>query len=251
MIIIDAGNTNTVIAIYINNEVKYIKRIESKDLKKFEYEINNYFKIKKKYLKNKFFFCILSSVVPKLNIIVKKTCLKNNFIFFNLTAKNIPFNIKFKYDKKLIGADRLANTVALVENKMSNCLVVDFGTATTFDLIKNNTYHGGLIFPGIIVSHNSLIKNAALLKKTKIIKLNKLVYNNTKNSIQSGFYWGYLSAINGIIIKLSKEYKFKPKIILTGGLAHIFKSKIIYDPKIKENLTLEGLGIIGKKINEK
>ena len=121
MIIIDAGNTNTVLAIYINNKVKNIKRIDSKDLKKFEYEINNYFKIKKKYLKNKFFFCILSSVVPKLNIIVKKTSLKNNFIFFNLTAKNIPFNIKFKYDKKLIGADRLANTVALVENKMSNC----------------------------------------------------------------------------------------------------------------------------------
>ena len=251
MIIIDVGNTNTVLAIYINNKVKNIKRIDSKDLKKFEYEINNYFKIKKKYLKNYFFFCILSSVVPKLSIIVKKTSLKNNFIFFNLTAKNIPFNIKFNYDKKSIGADRLANTVALVENKISNCLVIDFGTATTFDLIKNNTYHGGLIFPGIIVSHNSLIKNAALLKKTKIIKLNKLIYNNTKNSIQSGFYWGYLSAINGIIIKLSKEYKFKPKIILTGGLAHIFKSKIIYDPKIKENLTLEGLGIIGKKINEK
>ena len=75
--------------------------------------------------------------------------------------------------------------------------------------------------------------------------------NNTKNSIQSGFYWGYLSAINGIIIKLSKEYKFKPKIILTGGLAHIFKSKIINNPIIKENLTLEGLGIIGKKFNEK
>ena len=81
MIIIDVGNTNTVLAIYINNKVKNIKRIDSKNLKKFEYEINNYFKIKKKYLKNNFFFCILSSVVPKLNIIVKKTCLKNNFIF--------------------------------------------------------------------------------------------------------------------------------------------------------------------------
>ena len=84
-----------------------------------------------------------------------------------------------------------------------------------------------------------------MLKNTEIIKTNKVVANNTKKSIQSGFYWGYLLAINGLIKKISIEHKFKPKIILTGGLANIFKNDIKPKPIIKPNLTLEGLQIIG------
>ena len=81
--------------------------------------------------------------------------------------------------------------------------------------------------------------------------MKNVVSNNSVESIQSGFYWGYVSVVNGLLKKIIKEKKFNPKIILTGGLANIFKSQIICNPKVNENLTLEGLRIIGKKINAK
>ena len=104
---------------------------------------------------------------------------------------------------------------------------------------------GGLIFPGIELSKNTLIKKTSLLKNTQIIKTQMVVAKNTKDSIQSGFYWGYISVINGIIKKIIDEKKFKPKIILTGGLAKIYKNDIKPRPIVNSNLTLEGLQVIG------
>jgi len=104
---------------------------------------------------------------------------------------------------------------------------------------------GGLIFPGIELSKNTLIKKTSLLKNAQIIKTHKVVAKNTKHSIQSGFYWGYISVINGIIKKIIDEKKFKPKIILTGGLAKIFKNDIKPKPIVNSKLTLEGLQVIG------
>ena len=91
----------------------------------------------------------------------------------------------------------------------------------------------------------SLIKNTSLLKNTEIAKTRNVIGKSTKSSIQSGFYWGYVSAINGIIKKITTEKKFKPRIILTGGLAKIFKNDIKPKPIINSNLTLEGLQVIG------
>ncbi len=249
MIVIDIGNTNTVLGIYKDNKIINKKRIETKNLVSLKLNIEKYFnKNSKKITESK--ICILASVVPKFNLFIKKIILKKNYKFFNLDASNIPFKIKIKYDLDKIGADRIANTIAAINNKYKNCIIVDFGTATTFDVIKNNCYEGGIIFPGIKISLDSLVKNAALLKNTKIFKIKTIVSNSTIESIQSGFYWGYISLINGIIKKIIKEKKFKPRIILTGGFSKIFKDQVILNPIINENLTLEGLAIIGKKINE-
>ena len=146
----------------------------------------------------------------------------------------------------------------LIKKKLNNCLN-QIGSAIlcvgetlnekeenkTFEVIKNNIFLGGIIFPGINLSKETLVKEASLLQNTEIAKTNKIVANNTQKSIQSGFYWGYLLAINGLIKNISIENKFKPKIILTGGLANIFKNDIKPKPIIKPNLTLEGLQIIG------
>ena len=146
---------------------------------------------------------------------------------------------------KELGADRIANSVAVINSKIQNSIVIDFGTATTFEVLKNGRFLGGLIFPGIELSKNSLIKKTSLLKNTQIIKTQRVVAKNTKDSIQSGFYWGYISVINGIIKKIIDEKKFKPKIILTGGLAKIYKNDIKPRPIVNSNLTLEGLQVIG------
>ncbi len=93
-----------------------------------------------------------------------------------------------------------------------------------------------------------MIKNAELIKNTSIARSNQIVNNNTSASIKSGFYFGYLHAINGILRQVIKEKKFKPKIYITGGLGKIFKDKIILKPIYIENLTLDGIREIGIKI---
>ena len=132
-----------------------------------------------------------------------------------------------------------------LSKNISNSIVVDFGTATTFEVIKHSIFSGGLIFPGVNLSKDSLINNTALLKNTEVVKTKNIVAKNTKDAIRSGFYWGYVFAINGIIKKIINEKKFKPQIILTGGLANIFKNDIRPKSIVKPNLTLEGLQVIG------
>ena len=157
-------------------------------------------------------------------------------------------DIRINYKLNQIGSDRIANFVSVYDKKIANCIIVDFGTATTFDVIKNNQYFGGLIFPGINLSMNSLINSTELLKRSNISKVKKIIARDTVSSIKSGFYFGYLHAINGILKQIINENKFKPKIYITGGLGKIFKEKIDYNPIYKEHLTLEGIRIIGNSI---
>ena len=253
MILIDIGNTNIVFAVSANNLIKKIIRINTKQNKiKLKTLINsiivNYSSIKR--LDNEK-IAIISSVVPSLNYLIINILKKNLIKGLIITSKDILPFLKINYNLKEIGADRLANSTAIIINKISNSIVIDFGTATTFEVIKNNIFLGGIIFPGINLSKNTLINEASLLKNTTVMKTKRVVANNTKKSIQSGFYWGYLLAINGLIKKISKENKFKPKIILTGGLANKFKDDIKPKPIIRPNLTLEGLKIIGSIYNAK
>ena len=247
MILIDIGNTNIVFAVSSNKILKKIIRIESNQSNnKLNIVIKKIIKnlIKVKLLDNSK-IAIISSVVPSLNKLIVKILKINKINDFFLKSRNLfPF-LKIDYDLNEIGADRLANSVAIINKKIKYSIVIDFGTATTFEVISNSIFSGGIIFPGINLSKNSLINNTSLLKNTDIAKTKKIVAKNTKGAIRSGFYWGYVFAINGIIDKIIKEKKFKPKIILTGGLANIFKNDIRPRPAIKPNLTLEGLQIIG------
>ena len=250
MIVIDVGNTNIVFGYYYKNKIFKIKRINTeKKLLKNKQNINNFFKTNKKLLNNlEIKSCILSSVVPSINIVFRKYFTKNNFKYYVINAKKIPFNGIINYNLNQIGSDRIANYAFAYNKKIKNCIIIDFGTATTFDVIKNNKYSGGLIFPGINLSMDTLIKNAELLNKSRVSKSERIVNNNTSASIQSGFYFGYLHAINGMLKQIIKENKFKPKIYLTGGLGKVFKDKIYFNPIYIENLTLDGIREIGKKI---
>ncbi len=250
MIVIDIGNTNVVIGFYFNNKLKKVFRINTeKNKKKFKSQFKNFYILHKKmfYLESK--ICILSSVVPSLNSIIKNFFTFKKFDFYLINPKKIPIRKNINYKLNEIGSDRVANFVAVQNKKITNSIIIDFGTATTFDVIKNNEYFGGLIFPGIILSMNSLIKNTELLKKSKISKVKKIVANDTIGSIKSGFYFGYLHAINGILKQIIQEQKFKPKILITGGLGKIFKDKIDFNPIYNENLTLEGIRVIGKNLS--
>ena len=243
MILIDIGNTNIVFAVSNNNKIKKISRIDTN--KETNIFIKNVNRIIKNFLKNSKKFAVISSVVPHINTHIIKILNSYKIKTCVLKPKDVLSYLKIDYNLNEIGADRIANSVAVINSKIKNSIVIDFGTATTFEVLKNGRFLGGLIFPGIELSKNSLIKKTSLLKNTQIIKTQMVVAKNTKDSIQSGFYWGYISVINGIIKKIIDEKKFKPKIILTGGLAKIFKNDIKPKPIVNSNLTLEGLQVIG------
>ena len=245
MIIVgDIGNTEVKICFFYNGlKKKYLFKTDSLNKKIIRNKFN--FLRKKIYLKN----AIISSVVPKTFTQIKK-------IFYNLykvncvelKKLNLTRLINIKVNKKEIGSDRLANAISVM-SKNSNFIVVDFGTATTFDVIKKNDYLGGVIAPGVTLSLDNLIKKASLIPKIELHKSKSIIGKNTEQAVLSGFFWGYNGLINGIISKIKKKTNQKYKIIFTGGLAHLFNKDIKDKVTIDKNLTINGLIKVSKHFN--
>ena len=245
MIIVgDIGNTEVKICFFYNGlKKKYLFKTDSLNKKIIRNKFN--FLRKKIYLKN----AIISSVVPKTFSQIKK-------IFFNLykvncvelKKLNLSRLINIQVNKKEIGSDRLANAISVMSKK-KNFIVVDFGTATTFDVIKKNNYLGGVIAPGVNLSLDNLIKKASLIPNIKLNKSKSIIGKNTKQAVLSGFFWGYNGLINGIISKIKKKTNQKYKIVFTGGLAHLFNKDIKDKVTIDKNLTINGLIKVSKHFN--
>jgi len=153
---------------------------------------------------------------------------------------NLKKIIKIKVNSKEIGSDRLSNAISVLDNK-NNFIVVDFGTATTFDIVIKNNYLGGVIAPGVSLSLNTLISKASLIPKLNLKIVNNVIGKNTKSAVRSGFYWGYTGLINNIINKIIKQTNKNYKIVLTGGFSHLFKRTIPANIMIDRDLTINGL----------
>ena len=240
----DIGNTSTKLSLVDLNNYKIKKSIY----------FNSKLILSKSFLKRKFKKIIninttykkalFSSVVPKYQL--KLGNFLKKFYIIQLTEikekkinKIVKINIK---NKNQIGSDRIANAVGVYKRFKSNCIVLDFGTATTFDVVtKNGTYNGGIIAPGIKLSLNSLVNTADQIPSFLIKKRKKIIGKNTLEALHSGFYWGYSGLINNIILKIEKETKKKYKIIFTGGYANLFKTSIIRPFKIDKNITIKGI----------
>ena len=245
MIIVgDIGNTEVKICFFYNGlKKKYLFKTDSLNKKIIRNKFN--FLRKKIYLKN----AIISSVVPKTFSQIKK-------IFYNLykvncvelKKLNLTRLINIKVNKKEIGSDRLANAISVMSKK-KNFIVVDFGTATTFDVIKKNNYLGGVIAPGVTLSLDNLIKKASLIPNIELHKSKSIIGKNTEQAVLSGFFWGYNGLINGIISKIKKKTNQKYKIVFTGGLAHLFNKDIKDKVTIDKNLTINGLIKVSKHFN--
>ncbi len=242
----DIGNTETKICLLDLNS-----KIRNKSYIKSNLVTKKYLSKKLKYLKKyKFSKILFSSVVPSKfkitkNFIEKKTGKK----CYEIKQINLKKFLNIKVDKKQVGSDRLANAIAVINNK-SNFIILDFGTATTFDVVVKNNYLGGVISPGVTLSLNSLISKASLLPSVNLSKISKVIGKNTKSAIRSGFYWGYLGLINNIIDLIFKHTNKKYNVILTGGLSHLFKNSINVKSKVDKNLTINGLLKIAKKLNK-
>jgi len=235
----DIGNTETKICL-INSNSKIIKKIvfSSKNLNNFK--LKNKFKILK--LKNfNITKCLFCSVVPQTFQLIKKYIRQFYKIdCFELKDLNIKKLLKIKVNKKQIGSDRLANAIAAI-NKKDNFIILDLGTATTFDVLIKNVYHGGVIAPGLKLSLNMLISNASLIPQLNLKKINKVIGLNTVNAVRSGFYWGYLGLIDNIVNLIKKETRKSFKIIITGGFSHLFVKSLNKKVIIDKDITINGL----------
>jgi len=195
---------------------------------------------------------IISSVVPKATPVIKKMVVQKYKIRPFVLGENIKAPIKNLYrNPKQVGQDRLVNAVAAKDLYGCPAVIIDFGTAITFDVIsKRGEYGGGVIFPGIETSLNALSQKAALLPKIKVAPPKRLIGRDTVDSMRSGVFYGIGALCDGIIAKLKAKYGNtmpgqKPmRIIATGGHAALITkySKLIR--KVNPNLTLEGLRLI-------
>ena len=157
--------------------------------------------------------------------------------------KIIKINIR---NIKQLGSDRIVNSVEA--KRFKNCLIIDFGTATTFDIVRNGAYEGGVIAPGINLSINNLNKHTALLPRIYLKSKSKPFGKNTNDAINSGFIWGYQGLINNILKKIITSTKTNYKIILTGGYAKLFKNYINNKTVIDNNVTIKGVMKVYKEL---
>ena len=235
----DIGNTETKICLF-NSKKKLLKKriLNTLNIKKFN--LNKNLKFINPYNK-KIKKIIFSSVVPKafkdIKISIKR---RFGLEVQELKQYNLKRILKIDVNKKQVGSDRLANAISVINNK-DNFIILDFGTATTFDVVLKNRYKGGIIAPGVSLSLKTLVEKAKLIPNTKLTKINNIIGKNTQNAVRSGFYWGYQGLIENIINIIEKKTKKKFKIIFTGGLSHLYKNTINKKIRVDKDLTIKGL----------
>ena len=199
--------------------------------------------INKKIKKNFYKGALCSSVVPNAFNKLKKMLKSKNVHLNEIKQRNLDLLIKIKINKpKQVGSDRVVNAIAAFKIYKRNSIIIDFGTATTFDVMVKNTYIGGMITPGINLSLKVLKEATAKLPLIKLKKTNKYIGKDTVSAMNNGMYWGYIGLIKELVKKIIKETKKKYLVIFTGGLANIFFSSFPFKDKvIDQQITLKGI----------
>ena len=242
----DIGNTETKFYL-VSKKNKILKKIILLSESVNDKQLSNLCK-KNRIQLNKIEKVLFCSVVPKtFNIIKKFLSKKINSKCYEVKNLNLKSLIKIKVDYKQVGSDRITNSISLMNNK-NNYIILDLGTATTFDVIIKNTYFGGIIAPGVRLSLNTLSDKATLIPKIDLKKINKVIGNNTITAVRSGFFWGYAGLIDNIINLIKKETRKSFKVIITGGFSNLFKNSIKTKVSQNQNITIKGLIKISKLI---
>ena len=242
----DIGNTDTKIFL-ISISCKIISKFTLSTKNINQVKLDRLFvnpKIDYKKLE-KILFC---SVVPKsFNMIKKSLSKKTKLKCHEVKDLNLKSLIKIKANYNQVGSDRLTNAISLMNNK-NNFIILDFGTATTFDVLIKNTYLGGIIAPGVRLSLSTLSDKATLIPKIDLKKIKNVIGNNTISAVRSGFFWGYSGLIDNIINLINKETRKSFKIIVTGGFSNLFKNSIKTKVNHNKDITINGLIKISKLI---
>ena len=242
----DIGNSEIKLFL-VNKKEKILKRINLPTNYINDRNLDKKIKFLTKNINDieKILFC---SVVPKIFSLIKKYFSKRSKVrCYEIKDLNLKSLIKIRVNFNEVGSDRLANAISL-QNNRENFIILDFGTATTFDVVIRKDYRGGIIAPGIKISLDTLSDNASLIPRINLKKINNIIANNTKSAVQSGFFWGYIGLIHNIIHLIKKETKNSFKLVITGGYSDLFrkslKNKVIHN----RDITIKGLIKIARLI---
>jgi type III pantothenate kinase len=248
LLVIDVGNTNTVLGVFQGKELRAQWRLttnRAQTADEYGILIRNLFNLDG-LQPSQISGVMIASVVPPLNSVLEEMAER----YFHLPAvflgPGIRTGMAIHYENpQEVGADRIANSVAAFEKYGGPCVVVDFGTAITFDAVsEKGEYLGGVIAPGIGISAEALVDRAARLQRVDIREPQRVIGTNTVASMQSGLFYGAVGLMDGILDRLMIELGAKTKVIATGGQAPLVAGASKYRPPVDSALTLEGLRII-------
>jgi type III pantothenate kinase len=245
LLAIDVGNTNTVFALYREQNALgqwRISTIRERTADEYAAALTQLMTLKG-YSHRDVAAAVISSVVPQALTPLKSMCRE----FFNCAARvvgeDLGVTIPVVTDNpREVGADRLVNAVAAHTRYRGPLIVVDFGTATTFDVIDDEgRYCGGVIATGINLSLEALHRAAAKLPRVAVERPERVIGTSTVSAMQSGVFWGYVSMIEGIVARIKSEFGAEMKVIATGGLAGLFAGATDAIEHVDRDLTMAGL----------
>ena len=251
LLVIDVGNTNTVLGLFDKDQLLHDWRIRTEidhTIDEYGVLIYNLYqstRMRAKEIKS-VRAIIISCVVPPMLNILEPLCVKYFNIIPMIVGPGIKTGMPIFYDNpKEVGADRIVNAVAAYDKYRQESIIVDFGTATTFDYVSpRGEYMGGCISPGIVISSEALFERASKLPRVEFGKPKTIITKDTVSAIQAGIMFGYAGLVDGIVNRMKAEVKTNPLVIGTGGLARVVAQEARTIDKIEEMLTLDGLRII-------
>ncbi len=252
LLVIDVGNTNIVLGVYDKKNLVKDWRIRTeRKMTEDEFHIIVYNLFERNQIcPEKIDRTIISCVVPPIVNILDAFCRKYlHHVPVWIDPKSYTGMPILYTNPGEVGADRIVNAVAAYRKYRSSLIIIDFGTATTFDIIsEKGEYLGGAISPGIMISAEALFKNASKLPRVEIfIPPDKVIGKDTSNSIKSGIIYGYAGLVDGMVARLKEEMGTDPRIIATGGLSVLMSNVAKTIDTVDPNLTLEGLLIISEE----
>ncbi|MCG7337449.1 type III pantothenate kinase [Sporosarcina sp. ACRSM] len=248
ILVLDTGNTNIVLGVYEQGQLKHHWRMET-----YRHKTEDEYAMQVKALFSHVDLSfadikgiIISSVVPPVMFPLEQMCKKYFHQKPLIVGPGIKTGLNIKYENpREVGADRIVNAVAAIHEYGDPLIIVDFGTATTYCYVNEKAeYMGGAIAPGIGISMEALFDRASKLPRIELTKPDHVVGKNTIAAMQAGIVYGYVGQVEGIVARMKAQSKVEPKVIATGGLAELIASETSIIDVVDNFLTLKGLHLI-------